>query len=41
MFRLQDTTVSRLTREMENLKKEIKEKDVQLLAMQAKVGSPT
>ena len=36
-FPLQDTTISRLTREIEGLKTEMKNKDTQLLSMQTKV----
>jgi len=36
---LQDTTISHVTREMENLKTEMREKDIQLTAMQTKVGT--
>ena len=33
----QDTTITRVTHEMENLRTEMREKDIQLTAMQAKV----
>ena len=33
---LQDTTITRVTHEMENLRTEMREKDIQLTAMQAK-----